>query len=471
MVEVWEGSPFHTDPENAANQVHRRNYVTPGQWGTFYRSMPKNGLISGLRDPITGRTLNSTMVPRLQSGTRDVWEEQDTQLVAAQARFFKDRLVFGVGYRWDTLDVENYGSLRNPTTRLWETNYAAPISRSSYEGRTKTFGVVGHVTKNISAFYNKSDNFGLPGSARILPNSELPPNPESVGEDMGVSLELFKGKVIARASYYKVDLTNGANFNYGGTLTNPSSISRIILDALVNQNIITEAQATPHRSQSTGATFNRLVEGYELNVTANPTRNWSLSANFSITDGMVSNVAPEVKQWITDHMPFLQTPAYQNVITGNAAMSVAAVLEDFFEYHQSQLDSEGLVLPGNRKYKANLFTAYGFSEGRLKGLRVGGGYTWQSKLPVGIVNTTGLRYANDTWNTNAMVSYRFRNFEKLPWIKNVRLQLNVYNITDDDEPMIIRYASNVPTDPGYNVIRRIRTKDPRTWRLSADFDF
>jgi outer membrane receptor protein involved in Fe transport len=147
------------------------------------------------------------------------------------------------------------------------------------------------------------------------------------------------------------------------------------------------------------------------------------------------------------------------------------VIEDFFEYHQSQLDSEGLVLPGNRKYKANLFTAYGFSEGRLKGLRVGGGYTWQSKLPVGIVNTTNLRYANDTWNTNAMVSYRFRNFKQVPWIKNLRLQLNVYNVTDDDEPTIIRYASNDPANALFNVIRRIRTKDPRTWRLSADFDF
>jgi iron complex outermembrane receptor protein len=170
-------------------------------------------------------------------------------------------------------------------------------------------------------------------------------------------------------------------------------------------------------------------------------------------------------------MPFLQTPAYQNVVTGNAAMTVAAVIEDFFEYHQSQLDSEGLVLPGNRKYKANLFTTYSFSEGALKGFTFGGGYNWQSKLPVGIVNTTSLRYANDTWNTNAMMSYRFRNFGRVQWMKNLRLQLNVYNVTDDDEPMIIRYASDNPANAGYNVIRRLRTKDPRTWRLSADFDF
>ena len=130
--------------------------------------------------------------------------------------------------------------------------------------------MVGHVTKNLSVFYNKSDNFGIPGSALILPNSERAGNPEAIGEDYGLALDLFNGKLFARASYYEVDLQNGSGFGYGGTLTNPSSISRIILDALVNQSLITEAQAAPHRSSSTGSTFNRLVEGYELNLTANP---------------------------------------------------------------------------------------------------------------------------------------------------------------------------------------------------------
>ncbi len=70
-----------------------------------------------------------------------------------------------------------------------------------------------------------------------------------------------------------------------------------------------------------------------------------------------------------------------------------------------------------------------------------------------------------------MIGYRFRNIEKLPWIKNLRIQLNVLNVTDEDEPMIIRYASNVAGDPGYDIIRRQRPKEPRTWRLTADFDF
>ena len=472
FVEVWEGAPFNAIPENAANQVVRRHYVTPGDWSTFYRSTPKQYRLVGLTDPTNpSRTLTSTMVPRAQNGTRDLVEEQTTKMIAAQARFLKERVVFGVGYRWDDLDVDNYGSRRNPQTQFWETNYAAPTSSQHYEGRTKTFGVVGHITKNLSAFYNKSDNFGLPGSMRILPDSLPPPNPESVGEDMGLALDLFGGKLFARASYYKVDLQNGGNFNYGGTLNNPSSISKIILDALVDQGVITETQAAPHRSNSTGSTFSRLSEGYELNLTANPTRNWRLQANFSFTDGKVHEVAPEVKAWVAEHMPFLQTPAFQNVVTNQGALTVSEVIAEFFEYHNDQLDSEGLMLPGNRKYKWNVFTSYNFSEGAFKGLMVGGGYSWQSEQPVGVVNRTQIRYSNDYWNTNAMIGYKFGKFARFPWVRNLRLQLNVFNVTDDREPQIYRYQTNDPANPLFNTVLRLRTKDPRTWRLTASFDF
>ena len=45
-----------------------------------------------------------------------------------------------------------------------------------------------------------------------VPNSDLPPNPEAIGSDMGVALDLFGGKLFARASYYEVDLQKGSNF-------------------------------------------------------------------------------------------------------------------------------------------------------------------------------------------------------------------------------------------------------------------
>jgi len=90
---------------------------------------------------------------------------------------------------------------------------------------------------------------------------------------------------------------------------------------------------------------------------------------------------------------------------------------------------------------------------------------------VGVVNGTQIRYSNTYWNTNAMLGYKFRNFARFPWVKNLRLQLNVFNVTDDREPSIYRYQSNDPANPLYETVRRLRTKDPRTWRLTASFDF
>ena len=90
---------------------------------------------------------------------------------------------------------------------------------------------------------------------------------------------------------------------------------------------------------------------------------------------------------------------------------------------------------------------------------------------MGVVNRTQIRYSNDYWNTNAMIGYKFGKFARFPWVRNLRLQLNVYNVTDDQEPQIYRYQTNDPANPLFNTVLRLRTKDPRTWRLTASFDF
>jgi outer membrane receptor for monomeric catechols len=110
----------------------------------------------------------------------------------------------------------------------------------------------------------------------------------------------------------------------------------------------------------------------------------------------------------------------------------------------------------------NLFTAYTFSEGMLKGLKIGGGYLHQSKLPVGLTPEGELRYGNSYWDTNAMIGYRFAD---VPWLKRLQVQLNVSNVFDEADPYIYRYQSNT------TVIRQLRVREPRTWKLSASFEF
>jgi outer membrane receptor protein involved in Fe transport len=212
----------------------------------------------------------------------------------------------------------------------------------------------------------------------------------------------------------------------------------------------------------TGSTFDQQVKGYEFNLTANPTRSWRLQANFSYTDGFVSNVAPEIQAWAAKEIPFFRT-FDQNITT--AGGTIAQRIESFEDYHNSQLELVGLALPGNRKFKVNLYTAYSFSEGALRGLRVGGGYRHQSKLPIGQYPDLSLQYGPSFWDSSAMVGYRFAR-APVPWVKRLSLQLNVNNLFNEDDAYVTRRV--VGTNP--EVVRRLVIREPRTWRLTASFD-
>jgi outer membrane receptor protein involved in Fe transport len=461
MFEVWDGAPYHATPENAANVVYRRQYVTFGDWDNFHLESPAGyGLVRGLTDP-SGLVLNSTWVPRNPTALRDNPQKQKSVLLATQARFFKERLVLGLGYRLDKLDTVTRGTTRT-AAGLHIEDYGNNTF-ASYEGKTKTLGAVYHLTPKFSVFYNMSDNFGLPPTIFLVPDGKRAGNPEGQGQDYGFAVSLFDGKLVARANYFKTDLVNGANSNYGGTATAPDALGDRILDALRDQGLISASDADSRRVTNTGATYAQLVEGYEFNLTANPTKNWRLQANFSYTDGYTSEVAPEVQAWAAEMIPYFKSFP-QGTSAGNT--TIGSLIRDWEEYNNGQLELVGLTLPGNRKYKTNIFTSYSFSEGFLKGLRIGGGYKHYSKLPIGQYADKSLQYGPSYGDTNLMVGYRFGRLP-VEFIKRLNLQLNVTNpFEGDDDAYVFRRSKTSPER-----IQRIRVRDVRVWRLTASFDF
>ena len=459
LFEVWDGAPYNASPENAANVVYRRQYVTLGDWDNFHLENPSAfGLARGLTDP-SGRTLNSVWIPRNQNQVRDNPQKQRSILLATQARYFKERLVLGLGYRQDKLDTVTRPGRR--VAGLFQPDYATNTF-ASYEGKTKTLGAVYHLTRNLSVFYNWSNNFGLPPTIFLVPDGRRASNPEGQGQDYGISASLFDGKLVARANYYKTDLVNGANSNYGGSSTAPDALGDSILDALAAQGFITTADANSRKVTNTGATFAQRVEGYEFNLTANPSKNWRVQANFSYTDGFVSDVAPEVQAWAATMIPYFKGFP-QGTAVGNS--TIGGLVRDWEEYNNGQLELIGLTLPGNRKYKVNLFATYSFSDGWIKGLRVGGGYKHQSKLPIGQYADKSLQYGPSLTDTNFMLGYRFAR-SPVEFIKRLNLQLNVLNALDADDAYVFRRSKTTPER-----IQRIRVREGRTWRMTASFDF
>jgi hypothetical protein len=397
------------------------------------------------------------------NGQQDNPSYQKAMLLGAQARYFHGRLVLGAGYREDRLDATDRAVVRDPATNEFTVDYGNK-AETTYKGRTRTLGVVAHVTPTISLLYNRSDNFDLPNlNIRVLPDSLNPGNPRGKGEDMGVALDLFGGKINARAVYYTSASTgehSAHGFGSAAAGSSPTTFSNLAMDALLNAGLISAADADARRVTANGIIFDRSSEGYEFMLTGNPTKNWRLQANYSYTSSFENNIGLEVKAWADTMIPFLQR--FPGTTTAANFGNLGGVIAQFEEAMAEQFALEGQDVLGNRKQKMNLFTRYTFSDGPLKGGFIGGGYRHQSKNSAGRTGAGGdFIYGRSFWLADALIGYRF---DRLAFLRHVNLQLNVANVFDDDKPLITSFADN-------GTIRRWVTMPGRSWRLSARIEF
>lgn len=470
FVEVWEGAPFNSSPENAANHVFRRHYATRGDWSSYYLSgSGDGGLLTGVPHPTDpSRTLNSTWVPFNQGSQRDPVERQRTFLLGGQARYLGNRLVVAGGFRRDLLSIKNADSVRDPVTRMWTLdNPDVAWSYQTFSAETKTLGVVGHLTKNISLFYNASNSLNLPNTGhRILPDSGPPGLSDSKGQDIGISLSFFDGKLVARANAFEVELVNATGGGFGGTFSNPTVLHNDVMNAVLAAGLISQAEADSRDIESNNAIKNQRLEGYELNVTGRLTRDWQVTVNYSYTDGRDTDIGPEVKAWAVEAIPYyLQWPdVMTTVVDAGQTLNVRQRVELWERNAATEFRREGLVLLGNRKHKFNFFTRYSFNRGPLNGLFVGGGYRYTGKMPTNFSTAGALSYSKSRGEADLLMGYRLPKMRFLP--NGARLQLNVRNLFDATEPHITRWNVNNPSVPS-----RAALVAPRSWRLTTSFEF
>lgn len=472
-VEAWDGRPFNSSPEHDQNQVWRRQYVTPGNWSTYHAGQGPSelGLLTDIPDPTTpGRLLNSTWVTYSQGSNRDALERQDAALIGGHARYFGGRLVVGVGLRKDELRLHRAQSLRDADTRQWTMDHPdIEWVRERFKGDTRTMGAVGHLTRNVSLFYNSSSSINIPNTGhRILPDGNIAPNSEGKGMDFGVGLTFLDGKLTARINRYVVDMEGETGGGFGGTADNPSVLNNRVLAALESAGLLSPEEVDAREFSTNQSTIDRRLEGYEVNLVGALTKNWRLSLNYSYSDGYASNIAPEVKAWAANTIPwYLQ---YANVMTDVAGangqlMNVGQLVTEWQETTQRlNFSREGELILGNRKHKYSVFTRYSVSRGPLKGLFGGGGYRYQGKAPLGSDADGKLHFSKAQGEADAFLGYRIR-FKKAFIKDGISLQLNVRNLFDETEPRITSMR------PDFVRVARALIVPPRSWRLTASFDF
>jgi hypothetical protein len=230
--------------------------------------------------------------------------------------------------------------------------------------------------------------------------------------------------------------------------------------------------------QGFAVTADTRSKGYEFELTANPLPNWRIGFNAAQTSAVRSNVGGPALDGLVNYMDTLMAGVAGDLVRFNSDYSAGNELRADWAAWRGQYTllklTENTAAPELRKWRYNAITNYSFTHGMLKGAGVGAGYRWQDKVVIGypvIPNATNPALASfdltkpyfgpseaafDLW-----FSYERKLSQKLNW----RIQLNVYNIGQNDKLIPIS------VEPDGHTWAAARIAPVQEWQLTNTFSF
>lgn len=547
---------------------------SPGAWGptVFEGDMPYFNWESRSWEPLryeTGFVTHDATTGRLE-------RQVDSLSVGLTSFLWNNRLITTVGWREDRYKargttngpiLDKEGSEIEPAMtdpEMWvegfyqtETVFNRWQRWDRLSGNTSTKGVVlrpfdnrpgirSEFLRSLGFSYNRSDNFNPPDAAQVDPFGNELPKPTGKGEDWGVQFSLFEERLFARINWFKATNDNERT-NPGTSLSRFNSqidrgtfrqwaytIAKINAGYDPTDGTSWDSYMTPQEEREIEAAASDIwglpwnyyedlpgqvyatrsaeARGMEIEITFNPTRNWTMRFTGGKQETKYANVMREYFAWYDQRTPhwfsasaqdFLRpeyhhfvtytTESGRNVNLGNFWSSygyTSAVSGDdpfiqnvegyFMDIVEPQVaiatELEGQASPGQRKYRANFITNYRFADGALKGWNVGGAVRWEDRAIIGYYGRPNpatdddrLTLADvnrpiyDSGNTrfDLWVGYRTR----LDWMNaDLRLRLNVVDAFESGrlQPVRVNYDGS---PHAYRIV------DPRQFILTVDLDF
>jgi hypothetical protein len=439
-----------------------------------------------------------------------------------QSHFLGGRIVTTMGWRHDARFSRAGGPIRllpdGATLDEASFNSWSTANWNLGEGNTQTRGVVVKPTRWLSAFVNQSNSF-QPANAAVNLYRDRLPDPSGKGEDYGIMLNLFGGKLFARVNIYntrQLGSRNGDNATLGRRalgvdrgnvpgLTTAAAPYQLQAKAtewaqaaaatrgqtLSGEQLTTEVArlmgVTPDFLDpfpfGTNTTADITAKGKEVEINYNPANFWTFKLNVTEQKTIDSNLAPDVTRYVGERLKVWQ--AIIDPLTGrpwyteryNGQMSA----KEFVDFNVNSplglaLAGNGLSRPQIRRYRANLATNFrlaGITDQRfLKRFNVGGSVRWEDKgaigywgaqqLPAIITDYDRSRpiYDSDHLYVDLLAGYRTRLFkDKI----GATFQFNVRNVTEGGRLQPIG-ANPDGTYTGFRII------SPRVFILSATFE-
>lgn len=389
--------------------------------------------------------------------------------ITSMTRLFDERLTVMLGARRDHLyrtQQTSQGIPTDPVTGLPQlgatiippggttpVNQVGATAVTDVSTTNKNGGFVFFPIPAIGVFANYSETFAPPSSGANLIDGSVPGISRSQGYDFGIKLNLFNGKLSGSIGYY--DVTQ-EGLLIGGSRT--TEINRI----WTNLGRDDLANLAFRDTQDNAGT------GYEIDLSANPTRNVRLTFNLALPETEAINLQPGLIWYVSEHLATWQAGAND---AGNPNRVQIQTDIDAIQSTIAQL-TPGTTLNHTYKYTSNIYGTYTFTDGALRGLGIGAGANLRGRNKVGNSQASAYEYlyADSYMVANAHISYRKR-FGRF----NVRFQVNVYNVFDNDELVVTSYGDyregGLSSNPAIRVPNNFRYLDPRRFTFSTTIDF
>jgi outer membrane receptor protein involved in Fe transport len=227
---------------------------------------------------------------------------------------------------------------------------------------------------------------------------------------------------------------------------------------------LTQAQYDQQAFNDTSAQDDVITTGYELELVANLTPNWTTRFGYSYSDRERANFFLEGYAYYAERFV-----AWRELARGDAALTT--LVENNIGQIEAYLADRKFRIEqpyGTSPHKFNITSRYSFAQDALKGLFIGGAARYQAApflqqdfrpAPQGDARRY---YGESSFFVDIFAGHRFR----LPWLKSrLLVQLNVRNLLNQNLSAPGRYTTD------FAQVRRVYLNDPRSWRLTTSLDF
>ena len=465
---ISANAPNLTSAINNNNRVFRRTYVDlKGPSENIVMAPYNKQALGTFVETISGKTYETALIrfnPNAQLNSFD----DITMIGMLQSSFWKNRINTIIGVSRD--DRNDYASTQVLTPVAgFASGIPTPIRSQTPNvsvANSVSFSGVFQATHWLGLTYSQSANSGLPNFGGRLnsvssdPSSFVrPPTPKGKSKDIGIKLDLFKNRLFLTAQYFQTSAARDFDFGNINSSVNP------IWDALAQAGKVPSGTT----ALSTGRTFDNTTQGYEVELTANPTANWRMFLNYSNATSKLTNLGQEDFAYIANWRPFWVANQALPLTSGTGTIATQLVALDNRTFTDFTL-AEGKISLGQQKHRLNFVTNYEFSDGLLKGITIGGGVRYNS-APVNGYSATGtpdkivstVSYGSDQIFFDVNAAYR-RKLQLMGKAVMWSLQTNINNVMNNDAFIRINTAKD-------GTLTHYRFNAPLEWIITTKFSF